>query len=233
MHLTCQCSCQVLLKAVSVCPYHIPQKSHILHGEALQASRHTQLQECLKKISTRCCGWLQGLAPFGADLAVLVYNTALEGASPRPPSSLAKTAAMSGVSASEAIEASTELQHERPELKILTWAHEEVAADALSITGGLAVPWTLSEESSGCACACVRACTCRTVRIMLQPACLLASPCISAVCCTKQMIAVGLSSCAFFTAMHVLLLVSLLQQPCAVTTTSPSLYNHHHQPSLS
>ena len=75
---------------------------------------------------------------------MLVYNNVLEGASPRPPSSLAKTAAMSGVSASEAIEASTELQHERPELKILTWAHEEIAADALSITGGLAVPWTLS-----------------------------------------------------------------------------------------
>ena len=83
---------------------------------------------------------LQGLAPFGADLAVLVYNTALEGASPRPPSSLAKTATMSGLSASDAIEASTELQHERPELKIFTWAHEEIAADALSITGGHAVP---------------------------------------------------------------------------------------------
>lgn len=76
-----------------------------------------------------------GLAPFGADLAVLVYHTALEGSSPRPPSSLAKTAAMSGGSASDAIGASTELQHERPELKILTWDHEEIAADALSITG--------------------------------------------------------------------------------------------------
>ena len=82
-----------------------------------------------------CCDWLQGVAPFGADLAVLVYNTALEGSSPRPLSSLAKTAAMSGGSASDAIRAGTEVQHERPELKILTWAHEEVAADALSITG--------------------------------------------------------------------------------------------------
>ena len=59
--------------------------------------------------------------PFGTDLAVLVYNTALEGASLWPPNSLAKTAAMARASASEAIEASTELQHERPELKILTW----------------------------------------------------------------------------------------------------------------
>lgn len=80
------------------------------------------------------------MAPFGADLAVLVYNTALEGVSPRPSSSLAKTATMSGASASDVVGTSTELQHERPELKIFTWAHEEIAADALSITGGHAVP---------------------------------------------------------------------------------------------
>ena len=42
---------------------------------------------------------------------------------------------MSGGDASDIVGASTELQHERPELKIFTWAHEEVAADALSITG--------------------------------------------------------------------------------------------------
>ncbi len=78
---------------------------------------------------------LQGLAPFGADIAVLVYNPALDGSSPRPLNSLAKAAAMSGGAASDATAASTELQYERPELKIFTWAHEEVAADALSITG--------------------------------------------------------------------------------------------------
>ena len=81
---------------------------------------------------------MQGLAPFGADIAVLVYNPALDGSSPRPSRNMTTTstaAALSGGAASDATGVSAELQHERPELKILTWAHEEVAADALSITG--------------------------------------------------------------------------------------------------
>lgn len=80
---------------------------------------------------------VQGLAPFGADIAVLVYNPALDGSSPRPSRNMEGTtaAALSGGAASDATGVSAELQHERPELKILTWAHEEVAADALSITG--------------------------------------------------------------------------------------------------
>ena len=36
---------------------------------------------------------VQGIAPFGADIAVLAYNTALEGSSPRPLNNLAKAAA--------------------------------------------------------------------------------------------------------------------------------------------
>lgn len=101
---------------------------------------------------------VQGLAPFGADIAVLVHNPALDGSSPRPPNNLTAAAALSGGTASDATGVSTELQHERPELKIFTWAHEEVAADALSITGicyavyvlvqlatwGLASMWTCS-----------------------------------------------------------------------------------------
>lgn len=78
---------------------------------------------------------VQGLAPFGADIAVLVHNPALDGSSPRRPNNLTAAAALSGGTASDATEVSTELQHERPELKIFTWAREEVAADALSITG--------------------------------------------------------------------------------------------------
>ena len=78
---------------------------------------------------------VQGLAPFGADIAVLVHNPALDGSSPRPPNNLTAAAALSGGTASDATGVSTELQHERPELKIFTWAREEVAADALSITG--------------------------------------------------------------------------------------------------
>ena len=78
---------------------------------------------------------LQGLAPFGADIAVLVHNPALDGSSPRRPNNLTAAAALSGGTASDATGVSTELQHERPELKIFTWAREEVAADALSITG--------------------------------------------------------------------------------------------------
>ena len=78
---------------------------------------------------------LQGLAPFGADIAVLVHNPALDGSSPRRPNHLTAAAALSGGTASDATGVSTELQHERPELKIFTWAREEVAADALSITG--------------------------------------------------------------------------------------------------
>lgn len=76
-----------------------------------------------------------GLAPFGADIAVLVHNPALDGSSPRPPHDLTAAAALSGGTASDPTGVSTELQHERPELKIFTWAREEVAADALSITG--------------------------------------------------------------------------------------------------
>lgn len=107
-------------------------------------------------METDACGCLQGLAPFGADLAVLVYNAGLEGSSPRPLNSLAKAAAgMSGGTASDTVGASTELQHERPELKIFTWAHEEVAADALSITG-----WSCWQRNVQMACLCVsvRAC---------------------------------------------------------------------------
>jgi len=78
---------------------------------------------------------VQGLAPFGADIAVLVHNPALDGSSPRRPNDLTAAAALSGGTASDATGVSTELQHERPELKIFTWAREEVAADALSITG--------------------------------------------------------------------------------------------------
>ena len=88
-------------------------------------------------------GVVQGLAPFGADIAVLVYNPAMDGSSPRPSRNMATTpaaAALSGGAASDATEVSTELQHERPELKIFTWAHEEVAADALSITGKIFLP---------------------------------------------------------------------------------------------
>ena len=90
----------------------------------------------VKSAAADTCGRPQGLAPFGADLAVLVYNAGLEGSSPRPLNNLAKaSAALPGGRASDAAGVSTELQHERPELKILTWAHEEIAADALSITG--------------------------------------------------------------------------------------------------
>ncbi len=78
---------------------------------------------------------VQGLAPFGADIAVLVHNPALDGSSPRRPNNLTAAAALSGGTASDATGVSTELQHERPELKIFTWTREEVAADALSITG--------------------------------------------------------------------------------------------------
>ena len=76
----------------------------------------------------------QGLAPFGADTAVLAYNTGLEGASPRMPNKMAAAAAAApGDGAAAGI--SSELVHERPELKILTWTKEEVASDALLITG--------------------------------------------------------------------------------------------------
>ena len=94
----------------------------------------------LKSASTH--GVVQGLAPFGADIAVLVYNPAMDGSSPRPSRNMATNAAaaLSGGAVSDAAGASTELQHERPELKILTWAHEEVAADALSITGKCQMP---------------------------------------------------------------------------------------------
>ncbi|KAL0041397.1 hypothetical protein WJX79_002126 [Trebouxia sp. C0005] len=77
-----------------------------------------------------------GLAPFGADIAVLVHNPALNGSSPRPPNNLTAAAALSGGTASDATGVSTELQHEPPELKIFTWAREEVAADALFFITG-------------------------------------------------------------------------------------------------
>ena len=65
---------------------------------------------------------MQDIAPFGADIAVLAYNTALEGSSPRPLNNLAKAAAaMPGGDGPGAAGVSTELQHERPELKILPW----------------------------------------------------------------------------------------------------------------
>lgn len=79
---------------------------------------------------------VQGLAPFGADIAVLVHNPALNGSSPRPPNNLTAAAALSGGTASDATGVSTELQHEPPELKIFTWAREEVAADALFFITG-------------------------------------------------------------------------------------------------
>ena len=139
---------------------------------------------------------LQGLAPFGADLAVLVYSTALEGASPRPPSSLAKTATMSGVSASDAIEASTELQHERPELKIFTWAHEEIAADALSITGGRAVPAHRAMQAVG-----VHEQRCPTCMTL----CLLSH---SAVSLLMRFVVLNLPQCcALLASVHALLLI--------------------------
>ena len=78
---------------------------------------------------------VQGLAPFGADIAVLVYNPAVDGSSPRPLNNPRNTSALSGGTTSGGTGSSTELQHERPELRIFTWAHEEVAADALSISG--------------------------------------------------------------------------------------------------
>lgn len=84
--------------------------------------------------------FLQGLAPFGADIAVLAYNTGFEGASPRLPNNMAASAAAAAAATGSATAAegiSAVLIHERPELKILTWAKEEVASDALLITGGL------------------------------------------------------------------------------------------------
>ena len=78
---------------------------------------------------------MQGIAPFGADIAVLTYNPALDGSSPRPLNNLAKATTLPGGDGAATSGVSTELQHERPELKILTWNQEEVAVDALSITG--------------------------------------------------------------------------------------------------
>ena len=65
---------------------------------------------------------------------MLAYITGSEGASPRLPNKMAAAAAATGdVTAAAGV--SSELIHERPELKILTWAKEEVASDALLITG--------------------------------------------------------------------------------------------------
>lgn len=86
-------------------------------------------------VTDNCPFFWQGVAPFGADIAVLAYNTGLEGGSPRMPTNLAAAAAGATVDGAAATGISTELVHERPELKILTWTKGEVASDALLITG--------------------------------------------------------------------------------------------------
>ena len=89
---------------------------------------------------------------------------------------------MSGASASDVVGASIELQHERPELKIFTWAHEEIAADALSITGGHAVP-AYYVMQAGC------------VHVQCCSTCVTLSPLISVVSQTMRCTVCNLSRC--------------------------------------
>ena len=79
---------------------------------------------------------------------MLAYNPGLEGASPRLPNKLAAAAAVAAGDAAAAAGISTELVHERPELKILTWAKEEVASDALLITGETSKLTNLTKTTS-------------------------------------------------------------------------------------
>ena len=51
------------------------------------------------------------------------------------PTNMAAAAAGAAVDGAAATGISTELVHERPELKVLTWTKEKVASDALLITG--------------------------------------------------------------------------------------------------
>lgn len=89
---------------------------------------------------------------------MLAYNPGLEGSSPRLPNKLAAAAAVAAGDAAAVAGVSTELVHERPELKILTWAKEEVASDALLITGETPTVTKLTKEHLFSAAAACRMC---------------------------------------------------------------------------